>query len=275
MRASICQRVLVYVPVGCAYSGVHVVLISAFHTKHLAVIVRHGIDLRRLASFISHTRAVGGTVARLTLHLANYIYLFGDDSDSEFLISSVAYGVDMDYAAPAEASFYRVPNYVHADHVEKVDAQLRRELREGRIVPISVNKVIGVSAIGSVPKGKDGIRIISDYSRPLGQSVNSSINLRKESFAKASDASVLLRPKALHCKVDITDAYRSFPMAESWWGRHVFEWEGVLYSDLRMPFGNAGAPSAFHRFSMAFARLIKSRGFPAVVAYLDDFWLSA
>jgi hypothetical protein len=42
-----------------------------------------------------------------------------------------------------------------------------------------------------------------------------------------------------------------------------------------MPFGNAGAPSAFHRFSMAFARLIKSRGFPAVVAYLDDFWLSA
>ena len=133
-------------------------LVSAFHTRHLALIVRYGIDLRRLASFISHTRAVGGAVARLTLHLANFIYLFEDDGDSEFLISSIAYGVDMDYVPPEGAPFYRVPNYVRDDHVAKVAAKLRCEIREGRIVPISVDKVIGVSAIGAVPKGDRGRR---------------------------------------------------------------------------------------------------------------------
>ena len=214
-------------------------------------------------------------MSNLTLCLANHIYLFRHDSDAEFVISCSAYGVDMDYQPPDDCSFYQVDNYVQVDHVAKVDAQIQREIMKGRIVPTTRDKVIGISAIGSVRKGEHGIRIISDYLRPTGNSVNSGIELRKESFAKVSDAARLLRPKALHCKVDITEAYRSYPMAEAWWGRHVFEWRGILYSDLRMPFGNAGAPSAFHRFSMAFARLIKSRGFHAIVAYLDDFWLSA
>jgi hypothetical protein len=246
-----------------------------YSPAHLKFFVLYGMDLPRLATFVSRTLEVGGTLSNLTLHLANYIYLFREDSDSQFLISSVAFGVDMDYTPPADTSFYHVPNYVKEEHEDKVDKQIRREISEGRIVRITRDKAIGISAIGSVRKGVDGIRIISDFSRPRGASVNSSIMLRKEKFAKASDAAALLRPKAMHCKVDITEAYRSFPMAESWWGRHVFEWRGVLYSDLRMPFGNAGAPSAFHRFSMAFSRLIKSRGFHAVVAYLDDFWLSA
>jgi hypothetical protein len=241
----------------------------------LCVIRDYGIDMRKLAAFIVHTRAVGGTVAQLTLCLSVWIKLFRSDGDAAFLISSVAYGVDMDFTPPADTAFYRVENYVRDDHVDRVDAQIRREIAEGRIVPASLADVRGVSAIGSVPKGDSGVRIISDYSRPIGTSVNAGITVRKESFSKVSDAAALLRPKALHCKVDIAEAYRSYPMAESWWRLHVFEWQGTLYSDLRMPFGNSGAPSAFHRFSAAFARLIKSRGFPAVVAYLDDFWLSA
>ena len=55
----------------------------------------------------------------------------------------------------------------------------------------------------------------------------------------------------------------------------MFEWDGVIYSDLRLPFGSSGAPSAFHRFSAAFARAVKARAFHACVPYLDDFWLSA
>ena len=241
----------------------------------LEVIRSYGIDLHKLATFIINTRAMGGTVARVTLCLAVFITLFRDDSDAIFIISCAAFGVDMDFTPAADTAFYRVENYVQADHIAKVDAQIEREISEGRIVPIVLAFAQGISALGSVRKGEHAIRLINDYSRPIDSSVNSGITLRRETFSKVSDAAALLRPRALHCKVDISEAYRAYPMAESWWRRHVFEWKGVLYSDLRMPFGNAGAPSAFHRFSMAFARLIQSRGFPAVVAYLDDFWLSA
>lgn len=248
---------------------------SDYSASDLHVIREYGIDLHKLATFITRTRAMGGTVASVTLCLAVFITLFRDDSDAEYIISCAAFGVDMDFTPPADTTFYRVENYVQEDHVAKVDAQIQRELSEGRIVPIPLSFAHGISAIGSVRKGEHAIRLISDYSRPIDCSVNSGITLRKETFSKVADAAALLRPRALHCKVDISEAYRAYPMAESWWKRHVFEWRGVLYSDLRMPFGNSGAPSAFHRFSMAFARLIQSRGFPAVVAYLDDFWLSA
>jgi hypothetical protein len=246
-----------------------------YSEEHLRIIEAYGIDMPRLSNFIQRTRAVGGVVARLTLCLACFIMLFREDSDAEFVISCVAYGVDMDYTPPDGLAFFRVANYVSDGHVEKVTVQIQKEIREGRIVRTTIDRVIGISAIGAVRKGVDGIRIVNDYSRPVLQSVNSGIATRKESFAKVSHAAKLLRPRALHCKVDITEAYRSYPMAEAWWSRHAFEWQGVLYSDLRMPFGNSGAPSAFHRFSTAFARLIMSHDFPAVVAYLDDFWLSA
>ena len=59
---------------------------------------------------------------------------------------------------------------------------------------------------------------------------------RKETFAGVQDAAGMLRPGALHCKVDITEAYRALPMEPEWWKRHCFEWGGVVYSDLRMPF---------------------------------------
>lgn len=250
-------------------------LLQDYSEEHFRIIQEYGIDLPRLSSFILHTRAMGGVVARLTLCLACFITLFREDSDAAFVISCVAYGVDMDYTPPMDIAFFRVANYVGDEFIAKVTAQIEKEVREGRIVRTTIDQVVGVSAIGAVRKGEDGIRIVNDYSRPALQSVNSGITTRKESFAKVTDAAHLLRPKALHCKVDITEAYRSYPMAEAWWSRHAFEWQGILYSDLRMPFGNSGAPSAFHRFSMAFARLIMSRGFPAVVAYLDDFWLSA
>jgi hypothetical protein len=159
---------------------------------------------------------------------------------------------------------------------ERVDAQIRKEHALGRIARARKG-YLGISALGAVPKGDDGqkIRVVHDLSRPRVGGVNTSVLVRKETFARVADAAALLRPGAYHCKVDITEAYRAFPMAPQWWTRHVFEWDGVVYSDLRLPFGSSGAPSAFHRFSAAFARAVKARSFHACVPYLDDFWLSA
>ena len=84
------------------------------------------------------------------------------------------------------------------DHIAKVDAQIQREISEGCIVPILLSFAHGVSAIGSVRKGEHGIRLISEYSRPIDASVNSGIALRRESFSKVSDAAaLLLAPKGL------------------------------------------------------------------------------
>jgi hypothetical protein len=175
-----------------------------YSVDNLQVIWGYGINLPRLSTFIQRTRELGGLVSKLTLSLANFIILFQEDSDATFVILSVAYGVDMDYAPPEDTEFFKVENYVSDEHAPKVTAQIRKELREGRIVPITRDRIIGISAIGAVRKGEDGIRIINDYSRPAGRSVNSGITTRKETFAKVTDAAAQLRPKALHCKADIT-----------------------------------------------------------------------
>ena len=246
----------------------------------------YGLSLPRIAAFIQDTLDIGGTVARLTLHLPTWIRLFAPDGDGRELIEGVAYGVDFSTMpggdAPSQpggpgpwAPRFVVPNYVPEDMRERVDTQIRKEFALGRIARARPG-YLGISALGAVLKG-DGpkIRVIHDYSRPRVGGVNASVRVRKETFARVADAAALLRPGAYHCKVDITEAYRAFPMAPQWWTRHVFEWDGVVYSDLRLPFGSSGAPSAFHRFSAAFARVVKARAFHACVPYLDDFWLSA
>ena len=228
----------------------------------------------RISALIDGTRAIGGTVAPCTLELPVWIELLALDSDAEFLIEGFAYGFELKYVPPV-CEFYVVGNYVPVELAGRVTAQIAHERTMGRIVA-AVRGIVGISAMGAVLKGMGPkVRVVHDYARPTGCSVNSGIVLRRERFARVSDAASMLRPDAYHCKVDITEAYRNFPMAPVWWTRHVFEWGGVVYSDLRMPFGNSGAPSAFHRFSMAFTRLIQSRGFPGIISYLDDFWLTA
>ena len=76
-------------------------------------------------------------------------------------------------------------------------------------------------------------------------------------------------------KIDLANAYRSVPMAPEWWPRHALQWEGQVYMDLRMPFGNSGAPAAFDRITQAIVRHMKASGYPAFVGYLDDFFLIA
>jgi hypothetical protein len=77
-----------------------------------------------LSDFIIHTRAVGGVVVRLTLCLDNFSFVFREDNDAEFVISCVAYGVDMNYTPPEDTAFFRVGNYVSDEHAPKVTAQI-------------------------------------------------------------------------------------------------------------------------------------------------------
>ena len=96
----------------------------------LRIIYEYGIHLPKLSDFIQHTGAVGGVcVQRLKLYLDNFSIVFREDSDAEFVISCVAYGVDMDYTPSEDTTIFRVGNYVSDDHAPKVTAQIPIGLR--------------------------------------------------------------------------------------------------------------------------------------------------
>ena len=234
----------------------------------------YGLDSTRIYKFIKAIELAGGEVSRLTLSTAAWIKLFGMDEDAEFLINGCAYGFTWEATSPPE--FYEVPNYVDKELESRVTARVLEELTAGHIVATTRDKVDGIAAIGVVDKARSGFkkyRVVLDLSRPHGASVNDGIDLDKRKFASFQSACNYMQPGAYHCKVYLANAYRSVPMAPEWWPRHAFQWEGVVYSDIRMPFGNRGAPAAFGRITQAIVRLFKSRGYPAFVGYLDDFWL--
>ena len=72
-------------------------LCSDYSAADLHVIREYGIDLRKLATYITRTRAMYGKVASITLCLAAIITLVRDDSDAEYIISCAAFGVDVDF----------------------------------------------------------------------------------------------------------------------------------------------------------------------------------
>ena len=237
-----------------------------------------GVDLRGLLKLVSSTRQVGGKVAKVTLNAAAWARAFGDDADGAYLVRTVTYGADARYV-PVPASKvepgWEVRNCVEDRYAAEVSKKVAGMLERGEIVPVGPEfPSQGVSAIIVVDKyGK--IRVCHDLSRPKPGSINEGIKpyLEKRKFASIEDAFALLYPGASMAKIDVTAAYRSIPMAPEWFPRHVFQWEGRLYADLRMPFGNAAAPGIFDHFTQAFVRLVRSKGFHGVVGFLDDFIL--
>ena len=186
----------------------------------------------------------------------------------------MAYG----FTWPAEdpPAWYEVPNYVPLEHSEKVSLRISEEKAAGRLVPTTKEAVHGIAAIGMVDKQRSSFvkyRVVHDLSRPHGGSVNDGINMGKRKFATFQTACDLMRPHCYMSKIDLANAYRSVPMAPEWWPRHALQWEGQVYMDLRMPFGNSGAPAAFDRITQAIVRHMKASGYPAFVGYLDDFFL--
>lgn len=233
-----------------------------------------GVDLQRMATFIQSTLDVGGKVSKLTQSVPAWIKLLKDDEDFQFLLDGCAYGFTWESSDPAE--FFEVPNYVPAEHEQKITERIAAEVAAGRYILTSKDKVHGISAMGVVDKQRSGFvkyRVVHDYSRPKGGAVNDNMAVDKAEFARFTDACSCLRSRAYFAKVDLSDAYRSVPLAEEWWARQAFQWKGQVYMDLRMPFGNSGCPAAFNRITQAIVRLFKSWGFPSFIGYLDDFWL--
>ena len=90
----------------------------------------------------------------------------------------------------------------------------------------------GIAAIGVVDKQRSGFtkyRVVHDYSRPFGGSVNDGMSVAKSEFASIRSARDDMDPRAFMCKVDLSNAYCYVHMAPEWWPRHAFQWLGTVY----------------------------------------------
>ena len=251
-------------------------LLSHYTQAHLDVMSEYGLNLHRVAVFIAATYMVGGQVAQVPLHVAETIDILRDDEDGRFIIESFAYGATWDFVEPP--AFGQVPNYVPEEHTARMEEEIKTEVTAGRYVATKADFVVGISAIGIVDKIKAGgmrkVRIIHDLSRPLNQSINSHTYINKRKFASVAHACAWLRPRGWQAKTDLSKAYRHIPTATVHWRLHALMWAGVVYVDLRLPFGNRAAPNWFDHLTQAIVRTLRRLGFPRTLGYLDDFYIN-
>ena len=204
---------------------------------------------------------------------------FAGDHDEAFLLDGVTEGFRYDFKDPNPGgAFYRVPNYVPDEHAAKVSAWVDAETAAGRYAPVTETFARGFAALGVVDKDHSGmakVRTVHDLSRPTGTSTNLGISIEHCSLPTVKDAFNLLRPKWFQAKVDLTSAYRSVPVHPDHWAHQCGEWAGAGFADLSLPFGVRAAVPLFDRLTQAIVRKLRSEGIPAVLGYIDDFWVSA
>lgn len=154
--------------------------------------------------------------------------------------------------------------------LDKVSAVVYEEVAAGRFLEVPRSACTKISPLGVVPKGSDGIRLISDHSCPRGISVNDGVSASSFKMMSLRDALDLMRPGCFMAKIDIRSAYRHIEIAPEHRHLHCYEFLGRFFWDLRMSFGLRHAPEVFHRISMAVRWIAGKQGIAGLVAYLDD-----
>ena len=203
------------------------------------------------------------------------------DEDKDYLLTGIREGfriVDENVIPePVELN-----NYTSAlQHKEVVENQICEEVLKGRYILCSQKPVI-VSALGAILKSNNSVRLIHDCSRPMSKSVNDYVSqVDKMSYKSVSDACSLINPGYYMCKVDLRSAYRYVPIHVSNYQFSGLKWtfkgsnQPQYLMDTRLMFGSKLGPSIFHRISQAICRIMSRNYNVEVVAYLDDFFITA
>ena len=185
-----------------------------------------------------------------------------------------------------EGSPYQLssPNHSSALRIAReLTENIMNELQEGRVKVIHCLPEAYVSSpLGAVQKKSNGAftgwRRIHDLSFPHGLSVNDGIPAGYGSlYYETLDNAIALiashgRYTTLH-KRDCKDAFRKIPVSPFDLWLLMFEWLGVIYADLFLPFGLVTSPFLFNMFAEALHWILKFRYKQDVVHYLDDFLL--
>jgi hypothetical protein len=176
-----------------------------------------------------------------------------------------------------------LPNYRSATNSVNrplVEEHILYEIANGRYEKVS-HKPTFVSPLGAVPKREKGkIRIIQDCSRPPGGAPNDFAEISPFKFQSVQNAVDLLHRGDFMCKIDLKDSYRSVRIHPSSFEATGLKWrfQGDSFDtymvDKALPMGMSHSPAVFNKLTQAVRAMMKKRGFD-IVAYLDDFWLSA
>ena len=201
----------------------------------------------------------------------------------DYILEGVKEGFSIVNAGDITGSVYQ-QNYKSATESanrHKVEKQIKVELEHGHY-KLSDSKPTIVSALGAIPK-KDGdkVRIIHDCSRPVGSALNDFAHSSPFQFQKLQDAVDLITPGCYLAKLDLASAYRSVRIHPSNYPATGIAWNfqgsptETFMVDTRLPFGARRSPEVFHELSQAIRHMMHAEGHKGVVAYMDDFLLTA
>ncbi len=221
-------------------------------------------------------------VSPLTTSLPVWAEELQDNEDAEFLLSGIADGFRItDEGAlfsPVECDNYK--SATCAENFEKVEQQIKTEIKEGRYVKVDQKPTI-ISSLGAVPKSDPGkIRLIHDCSRPLGKNLNSYASIDRTAYDTVDQATKLLPPGGFMAKIDLRSAYRYVPVHPDSYEATGLKWtfsgreKPDYFIDTRLPFGARMSPGIFQRLTVSVKRIMQRRGF-VVLVYLDDMLVIA
>ena len=175
---------------------------------------------------------------------------------------------------------YVSTNYKSALILPKyVDVELESQMEENRILDITLLGIVAmfVHAIGALyRRDTDDVRLLHDYSSPIGRSLNEAIYYAKFSWHNFYTLADLVTRGCWIARTDIRWYYRHFPIDPAHWEYTLFGWSfqtGVrkVFADLYLNFGQRNAPELGHRFTLAIVEILRRAGFDRVAAILDDF----
>ena len=207
-----------------------------------------------------------------------------DDYDAPFILQSIGNGFDIvDPSAVPEIveidnNFSAQP---HSKLYDQATTQIISEIEQGNYeICTQNNKPAIISPLSVIEKPQGGVRIIHDGSQPAGLSMNdyatSDSNLR---FQRVDDAAKLMKRHHFMANVDLKSAYRSVDISKHSQQFTGLKWqmgeESLYLKDTKLPFGSRLAPMIFHRLAQSVRRMTARKGFPYIVAYLDDFLIIA
>ena len=202
------------------------------------------------------------------------------------VITFLTFGWPLNYTRDASPRMDKLRNHKGArDYADYITEFLAREVGKGRIMgPFSEPPFpdFMVSPLNTVPKADDESqrRVIVDLSWPLGESVNSGIEIELYlgqvsdlHFPTVDDIITLIHRAGPSCfiyKLDLKAAYRQFPVDPRDYRLLGYFWNGAYYYDTVLCMGQRTAALACQRSTRAVVYMHMKRGHPALV-YIDDF----
>lgn len=178
--------------------------------------------------------------------------------------------VSLDLISPPQPIHFANTTTVDANF-DEVQARIAEYISIGAVVqlPASASPPSMVQPLHVIMKPLKKPRLVIDLSRNL----NDLIPHREFHYTSIQDAVKLSYPGCWYSKLDISNCFLSFPLHENSLQYFVFQFDGVYYQFVRLPFGLSSAPRICTILLSVVQFVLERHHGLTLVRYLDDFLL--